>query len=172
MRKLAAILLLSLAAVTARSDNPPSAPPAATAAPAAIVYEIRELTPAGITQYASASDSVLRQYLEFKNGQGTHNIIYEEVTAAPPLRNVAALRELARAWNSTCAIDIECSSKAFCTGECRNMYYETSNAPGDNLSPDRAKCRVTYFSCEPKVPSSAPAPSVQAASVPAPPATN
>lgn len=152
MKTLLSILVLATFAIKARSDNPPAAVPAAgaPAAPAstAIVYEIRELTPSGVTQYSN--ESAIRQYFEFRNGQGTHNIIYEEVAANPPLRNITALRELAKAWDSTCAVDIECSSKAFCTGECRNMYYETSNAAGDALSPDRNKCKVTYISCEPK----------------------
>lgn len=162
MRALKATMaLFLLATLPARSDAPPAAP-----ASQAIIYELRDLAPAGITQYSAASDTVLRQYLEFRNGQGTHNIIYEEVSGPGPLRNIAALREIARAWDSTCAIDIECSSKAFCTGECRNMYYETSNSPGDNISPDRNKCKVTYFSCEPK----AAAPAVPAAAqAPVPP---
>lgn len=151
MRIILSTLLLSLFTLNARSDAPPAAP-----ASQAIVHEIRELTPAGITQYSSGADSVLRQYLEFRNNQGTHYVIYEEGAGAPPLRNIAAIREMARAADSTCAIDIECSSKAFCTGDCRNMYYETSNLPGDALAPDRNKCKVTYFSCEPKASATSP----------------
>ncbi len=149
-------LLISLTSMQAHGEGaaPPMANPGqptiAAANNQAIIYELRDLTPVGITQYSSSSEAVLRQYLEFRNSQGTHNVIYEEVSGAPPLRNIGALRELARAWNSNCGIDIECRSKAFCTGECRNMYYETSNAPGDSLTPDRNKCRVTYFSCEPR----------------------
>lgn len=160
-------LLVLVASLPARSDDPPAPPPASPSSQA-IIYELRDLVPAGITQYSSASETVFRQYLEFRNGQGTHNIIYEEVSGPAPLRNIAALREIARAWDSSCAIDIECSSKAFCTGECRNMYYETSNAPGDNISPDRNKCKVTYFSCEPKA--AVPAAPVTA-QFPAPPAS-
>jgi hypothetical protein len=167
MRLIFSTLLLSLFTMKARSDAP-AAPPTGQA----IVYEIRELTPAGITQYSPGADSLLRQYLEFRNSQGTHYVIYEEGGGAPPLRNVAAIREMARAPDSTCAIDIECSSKAFCTGDCRNMYYETSNLPGDALAPDRNKCKVTYFSCEPKASAVAPqaAPAAPVANSPLPPA--
>lgn len=123
-------------------------PGAALAAPAqTITYELRDLKPSGITQFSPSSD-IVRHLLEFRNEQGSHHIIYEELASAPPLRTVASLRELASSFGSSCSIDVECTSKAFCTGDCRNMYYETANAAGDTYAPDRNKCRVQYFSCE------------------------
>jgi hypothetical protein len=149
MRTLAvfALLLLLLPAPPAVSE--PESKPAAPAVPSApILYELRDLKPAGITQFSAGGETILRQYFEFKNEQGSHNIVYEEATGAPPLRAVTSLREISRAWDSSCAIDIECSAKAFCTGDCRMMYYEVANTPGDTLAPDRNKCRIQYFSCE------------------------
>jgi|GEM_PF-5651544 len=144
------IFLLLSAPSHAEPESTPAtaAPPAPAANPQAIVYELRNLKPAGITQYSTSSDSILRQYFEFKNEQGSHNIIYEELSGNPPLRTVTSLREISRDFESNCAIDIECSTKAFCTGDCKNMYYEVANAPGDTYAPERNKCRVQYFSCE------------------------
>jgi len=140
------LFFLPALAVSEPEANPQG--PASAAENQAITYELRELKPAGITQYSSAGESVVRQYFEFKNEQGSHNIIYEEIAGAAPLRTVTSLREIARAWESSCAIDIECASKAFCTGDCRSMYYEVANAPGDAYAPDRNKCKIQYFSCE------------------------
>jgi hypothetical protein len=148
MKTLLTLALLVLAnPANSNQENKPATLPTTPSGGAPIVYELRDLKPAGITQY-SAGDTVVRQYLEFKNEQGSHSIIYEESSSAPPLRTVTGLRELARAWDSSCAIDLECSSKAFCTGDCRMMYYEVANTPGDSFAPDRNKCRVHYFSCE------------------------
>ena len=112
-----------------------------------ITYELRDLKPNGITQYTAAGE-IIRQYYEFQNEQGTHHVIYEEVPTAPSLRTVAGLREAARIFESRCAIDIECSSKAFCINDCHNMYYEMANAPGDEKAPERNKCKVLFFSCQ------------------------
>lgn len=140
MRSLVLSALL-LAATSVRADDPPKV----ISAP--VTYELRDLRPTGFTQYTGVGE-VVRQYFEFQNTEGTHHVVYEEVPSALPARTVAPLRQLANAFDSSCAMDIECSSKAFCTGECRHMYYEVANAPGDNLSPDRAKCKILYLTCE------------------------
>ena len=159
-------------AVSAEGDAKPA--PSAASTPAALSYELRELHPAGFTQY-SASGEVIRQYFDFQNEQGTHHVIYEEVASAAPNRALLGLRQAAAAYDSVCSLDLECTAKAFCTADCRHLYYETANAPGDALSPDRNKCRVTFFACEKSgaarntaVTATAPAPS----SAPVPAASN
>jgi hypothetical protein len=133
----------------ARAENPPAtATPGATAAAAApIVYELRNLRPAGITQYSSGGE-ILRQYFDFQNEQGSHHVIYEEVPALAPARTAAALRQFAGTFDSHCSMDVECTAKAFCMEGCKHMYYEISNAAADSISPERDNCRVLFFTCE------------------------
>lgn len=154
-------VLFMLFAGTAKAPAENEAKPVAPTAPSPLIYELRDLKPAGITQYASGMDTV-RQYLQFQNAQGNHHVIYEEVPSLPPARTVVGLRQMASAFDSLCSMDIECSSKAFCTGDCRSMYYETSNAPADPVNPDRSKCKILFFSCEkattPSVAAPAPVP--------------
>jgi hypothetical protein len=127
----------------------PVAPAAATApaAPTPVTYELRDLKPTGITQYTAVGD-IVRQYFDFQNEQGSHHVIYEEIPSAAPAHSVVGLRQMASSFESLCAMDIECSSKAFCTGDCKHMYYEVANAPGDAGAPDRNKCKIHFFSCE------------------------
>ncbi|HEY8279977.1 MAG TPA: hypothetical protein VIH99_10150, partial [Bdellovibrionota bacterium] len=131
-------------ALPALAENPPSAP---AAAGTPLVYELRDLRPAGIIQYAGVGD-VVRQYFQFHDAQSSHSVIYEEAPTAPAARGIMSLRQASTSYDSQCSLDIECSSKAFCTGDCKQMFYEVSNAPGDSLSPDRNKCKVLFFSCE------------------------
>jgi hypothetical protein len=48
----------------------------------------------------------------------------------------------------TCALDLDCSAPAFCTGSCQNMYYEMSNTPEDPALQARNHCTVTTFKCK------------------------
>lgn len=149
--KILAWLILAAAVSAEDKGSAPATSPAtaasATAPGAPITYELRDLRPAGFTQHVGVGDAV-RQYFDFQNDQGGHHVIYEEVASAPPSRTVPALRQAAVSYESLCSMDLECTSKAFCTGDCKHMYYETANAPGDSLAPDRNKCRVLYFTCE------------------------
>jgi hypothetical protein len=141
------LLLFLFLVPAALAEDPKPAAPAAPAGP--ITYELRDLKPAGFTQYTGTGDAV-RQYFDFKNDQGTHHVIYEEVAAAAPARTVQGLRQAAVAYDSECSMDIECASKAFCLQDCKQMYYETANAPGDAIAPDRNKCHLVYFTCQQK----------------------
>lgn len=153
-------LAIFLLASQALADTP-AAPPASATAPT--TYELRDLKPDGLMQPASAVSSGVRQYFQFQGEQGMHHVIYEEMPMAPALPIASTLRQYSSAHNSRCSLDIECAGKAFCTGDCKQMFYEISNVAGDAASPDRATCKITSFSCE-----SAPTPGPMIGSAPAP----
>jgi hypothetical protein len=146
------LLLLPIAALADDAKAP-------VAAPSPVTYELRDLRPTGFTQHAAAGD-VVRWYFDFQNDQGLHHVIYEEVGNALPARAVQSLRQASLSYESRCSLDVECATKAFCVGDCKHMYYETANAPGEVIAPDRNKCRITYFACDkaPGVPAPAPRP--------------
>jgi hypothetical protein len=145
MRGAVALLLLLVPNSASLADGP-AIPAGGQPVSQAVIYELRNLHPHGMTQVQSGGD-VLRQYLEFRNEQGSHHVVYEEVSGSP-VRSISALRQQVGSLNSICSMDIECTTKAFCLDGCRNMYYEVSNAAADNLSPERDNCRITFFSCE------------------------
>ncbi|MGZ3653239.1 MAG: hypothetical protein ACXVB9_11450 [Bdellovibrionota bacterium] len=154
MSFLALVVLFSIPASAEDLKSPPPAAVAVTVAPPAaapVTYELRDLKPAGFTQYVGAGD-MIRQYFDFQNDLGMHHLIYEEAATAPPVRSLQGLRQASVAYDSECSMDIECSSKAFCLSDCKHMYYETANIPGDSIAPDRNKCRLIYFSCEKAAP--------------------
>lgn len=108
------------------------------------VYELKNLRAATSSLYNTAQSQ--RHFLRFQNEQGTHTVIYDESAASPPLKEIAHL--LVAMKHSTCTLELECKVKAFCTGaDCRNMYYEMTNAPQDLQFAPRDKCRLKSYSC-------------------------
>lgn len=157
--RFALILFSSLAA---RAAGPAATPPPA---PQAIEYELLGLKPAGVSQY-NAPLLAFRQYLHFWNDEGSHFFIYEESPNLPPLKDLVNLREAMGASGVTCEVTVSCTPKAFCTGDCRNMYYEFSNSPASATSPGSSSCQLKSFTCEREkplpVPAAVPAPALPA----------
>ena len=115
-----------------------------------IHYVLKSVKPANLSQYKVVERPGFRQFLEFQNESGSHFLIYEEVSALPPMREIAGLRQFLGQWDTECNLELDCKTKAFCTGDCHNMYYEFTNAPGDPQFPERNNCNIDAFSCEKK----------------------
>lgn len=132
------------------------------------IYELQNLRPSGFSQYNEAG--LNRIYIDFQNESGTHHLLYEEVPTALPLKDVETLRSIAIKSESSCEIVVQCNSKAFCTADCKNMYYEFTNAAV--VAADRNRCTLQSYSCEKRMDTRTPssvsqsvvtaAPSVQA----------
>lgn len=140
------IALLAPLSGAAQTNVVATTPPAA-----AIRYNLNNLRPVGMAQYEVKAVGALRQYMRFQNEQGSHFIIYEEVSVAPPLREIAPLRQAMIDSDGVFSMEIECPTKAFCTGDCQHMYYETTNAPptpGVNITNDRNRCAILSFTYE------------------------
>jgi hypothetical protein len=156
-------LMLLLLPLSAPADNAPAPQPVASP----VFYQLREMKPTGFTHHSSAGD-LARYYFEFQNGQGRHVLLYEETASARPPRVLSALRQAASNWDSGCSIDVECSAKAFCTGDCRDMYYELAGAQGEAAAPDRNRCKIQFLSCKGQLAAaSAPVPKAVASLPPA-----
>ncbi len=112
-----------------------------------VSYDLRQLKPIGLSQYASPGSASVRLYLKFQNEAGTHYFLYEENPEYPALKDVNALQQALASPDFSCEAEVSCPSKAFCTGDCRHMYYELSNVPppapfGEN------RCRILTFHCD------------------------
>lgn len=101
-------------------------------------YDLKNLKGVSVSHFSAPAGR--RQYFRFQNELGLHTIVYEESSAVAALKELDSLERAM--WAGDCAISLECSAKAFCTGDCRNMYYETANA-----DPSKNKCKVKSFSC-------------------------
>jgi hypothetical protein len=101
----------------------------------------------GISQYSAKDRAALREYFHFANELGSHRFIYEEAELKPPLQGIAGMRGVMGNSQMLCSVDLECKTKAFCTGRCQNMYYELSNFPDDPALVDRNSCRVLTLKC-------------------------
>jgi hypothetical protein len=44
-----------------------------------------------------------------------------------------------------CSLQVDCRSKAFCTGKCNHMYYQVSNISIAGSDSDR--CNLVSFTC-------------------------
>lgn len=111
-------------------------------------YELHNLRPKSISQYDAADPGILRQYLHFENEQGNHTFIYDELGSVTPMREILNLRQIIGSWDSVCSVDLDCTAKAFCTGDCKNMYYELTNAPANPAASEKNRCQIHYLSCE------------------------
>jgi hypothetical protein len=185
-----ALACFALALTATAADAPaPAAPPAPAAAPPAgsatvpngtlpgtapatrpETYFLRGLKPVGLSQQAAGNG--IRQLLQFKNEQGSQNIVYEEIPAQPPVKEISLLAPFLASGVHTCSIDLECKARAFCANECRSLYYEVTNSPAEPSMVDKSNCLIRAFSC---VIGNAPAaaatpPPAPGAAPPAPPA--
>lgn len=115
----------------------------------ALTYNLSGLRYDSSSQRQTAAG--FRHYIKFQSAQANHVLIYDEENAHPPSRDIAALRQVMIAADAECSLNLTCTAKAFCTGDCRNMYYELSNA-GEvviNAAQPAAvnRCMLTSFSC-------------------------
>ena len=85
-----------------------------------------------------------RFYIQFKNPDGYHFIVYEEDSVRPPLELIHDLKASTQAWKASCSMELRCNGKALCTGKCANMYYQMSNMGEDGGT--ASKCRLHSFS--------------------------
>jgi len=111
-------------------------------------YSITGMHPEGISQYAVPQRNAQREYLSFQNELGSHRFIYEETAGTPSLGGINSIRQVMGSTGMECRVDLECKTPAFCTGTCRNMYYEMSNTPHDPAVQDRNHCAVVTFRCK------------------------
>ncbi len=151
-------------AVVAPTPIPLPAPAAAQAAPAEKVsaptptpapapipaldevsYELSELRPVSLSAYPTEISSVRRYYLQFRNNDGSHFLVYEEDSVRPPVESMHEMKNSMQAWKASCSVDVRCKGKALCTGKCSNMYYQISNMGAAGGAAD--KCRLVSFTC-------------------------
>lgn len=184
----AVLLLLSLAPAALKANeaqkkvaNP--APVARSAAPAAsapkVIYNLRNLKPVGLSEITEGGRS--RELLQFKNEQGKQNLLYEEVSNLAALKQINRLAPFMASTVHTCSIDLECREKAFCTDNCRSLFYELTNLPANTpataANSDKNNCEMRGFTCVieqdgPRAPAASQATAPVAASpAAAPPAT-
>jgi hypothetical protein len=117
---------------------------------ASVKYSITGMRPESVSQYSVQGREAQREYLHFQNELGNHRFIYEEASASPPLSGINNLRQVMGNPEMVCQVDLNCKTPAFCSGNCRNMYYEMSNTPGDPSVQNRNHCTVTTFKCKKK----------------------
>ena len=136
----------------ADAPKPPLQPQPSVAPPPtalqSVHYSLQGLKPLGISQYSVPSRSAQREYIHFQNEQGNHYVIYEEAAGAPPVQAIKHFREVMGRWDMVCSLDMDCKAPAFCTGTCKNLYYETSNTPEDLELLDRNHCTLISYRCE------------------------
>jgi len=111
-------------------------------------YTLHDLHPLGISHYGVPSRTATREYIHFHNEQGSHYLIYEELLSATPLAAVQHFRQVMGSWDMVCQLELDCRQPAFCTGGCRNHYYEVSNTPADPALADRNQCALSSYRCE------------------------
>lgn len=165
MKTPVSILLLSLLAFSphhslADEKAAPAAQPAATTPaqpgtqPAAatqaavtpgVKYNLRNLKPVGLSEQYQGTRN--RELLQFTNEQGKQNILYEEATTVPTLKEINRLAPFMASSVHTCSIDLECKAKAFCTDNCRSLFYEVTNNPADASLADKSNCVLRAFTC-------------------------
>lgn len=124
---------------------PAAQPAAAQPAAATVKYNLRNLKPVGMSGQNNGDRR--RELLQFTNEQGKQNILYEEATAHPTLKEIVRLAPFLASATHTCSVDLECKAKAFCTDNCRSLYYELSNNPSDPALADKSNCVLQAFTC-------------------------
>ena len=139
-------ILLFIQASTAADSVavPPVSEPAAINA--SQVYELEGLHSVGFTEYNMPEISTLRQYMKFENADGIHTIVYDEIVTVPVLKTLNDLRQAMSSKDSLFSLEIECANQAFCTGGCKNMYYEFTNGSNESSLSGHNRCVVRNFS--------------------------
>ena len=126
--------------------HPVPVPVPAQAAPVpAVKYNLRNLRPVGLSGQSYGERR--RELLQFTNEQGKQSILYEELSSQPTVKEITRLAPFLASSRHTCSIDLECKAKAFCTDNCRSLYYELSNSPADPALADKSNCVLRAFSC-------------------------
>ena len=142
---------LGSAAHAEKAAAPLAALPAAAVTPlpvtasTALAYHLSDLQAVSMSTYPGGAPTLLRHYLHFRNADGNHYLVYEEEAGAAGLKEVAALRQSMQGGGVSCALELDCRKKAFCTGKCANMYYQISNVPSATGDSDR--CRLVSHTC-------------------------
>lgn len=136
---------------TVKQAPPPAAHPVPVPVPAqaapvpAVKYNLRNLRPVGLSGQSYGERR--RELLQFTNEQGKQSILYEELSSQPTVKEITRLAPFLASSRHTCSIDLECKAKAFCTDNCRSLYYELSNSPADPALADKSNCVLRAFSC-------------------------
>lgn len=120
----------------------------ADSAHASSQYELGGLRGEKSTKYPVPARSATREYFLFVNEAGNHRFIYEESPGAESLPGIAGLRNVMGNKELVCKIELVCKKAAFCTGGCKNMYYESSNTPLDPTLQGRNHCTISTFKCD------------------------
>ncbi len=140
------MMLFILLSTLAWADIP-TAPSTPTA-----VYDLKGLKPTSASVHNTAA--YRKRHLRFKNDQGSHIFVFEETKYETP--SELFFFQTMNNWNSICSVELECSAKAFCTEDCRTMYYPVASTPPESPLPP-SKCRVRNLTCSP-APMPTPAP--------------
>lgn len=122
-------------------------------------YRIEQARSLGLSERKTETGT--RQFLKWQNSQGLHVFIVDEEANLPPIKELSGLRSAMAMGDSECRIEVTCPVKAFCTGTCRNMYYEFSNGPvatTTNSTPGEAKnrCMLLAIDCAKGISAAAP----------------
>jgi len=115
-------------------------------------YLLKNLKPLNISYFSNATNN--RHHLRFQNEQGSHSLIF---TGTEPGKALSSLLHAVSGWNSACTIEIDCAARAFCTGDCKNMYYEMANDSLD-ISSAAQKCTLRSYTCGSSQPTASLAP--------------
>jgi hypothetical protein len=105
-------------------------------------YGLRNLRPIGLSSTTSGASR--SQLLHFQNDLGDQYLLYEENTSAGGVREIAGLLPFLGHADYVCSIDLDCTTKAFCTGDCKKLYYEIFNTSAPS---GRNACTIKAFSC-------------------------
>ncbi len=108
-------------------------------------YSLKDLRFMKVSKYAGLANGK-REYFQLKNSLGTHYLIYEESPAHAPLAPLQVLRAKAPGA-ALCKVKLQCSTNAFCTGTCKNFYYELSNGPADPARREHSRCAIQELDC-------------------------
>lgn len=137
---LSLLSMLSWANATATVTKTESAP---VMPETPLMFFLSDLVPTSVSNYPTNLSTVRRHYFQFRNNDGSHYFVYEEDSGFAPIREVTELKRAMENWNSSCSVDLDCKEKPFCTGRCRNMYYQLSNRAGEG----KDRCKIVSFTC-------------------------
>jgi hypothetical protein len=111
-------------------------------------YVLKNLSPLGLNRYILSRNGETREYFRLRNAKGVHHLIYEENPAMAPVPELKQLRDKMTKSKAACDIELHCVTNAFCTGTCKNLYYEIKNTPPDPKNISRHNhCKVHALQC-------------------------
>lgn len=143
------ILLLLALPLGSRGEEPVSASPAAptvkTEAANAVQashYELRNLKVVGYSMQLNVGSQ--RHFFQFQNEQGSHYFVVEESPNINSSFELGVIRPLVTQDRMMCKMDIDCKQKAFCTNDCKSLYYEIVSI-SENAK--KSNCTINAVSC-------------------------